>query len=274
MAYDALRQGLFVTSENKVKMYGIDFGTCFGQQIQQFCNNCGGGNDPNDCLGCFTNRGFESNINSCIYSREPGETFAPRLDMAVTCCAAPLVWNTATNSCSTCAKGFWKDNSGACQPNPQYCEKANDLTGICLQAAVGYYVNHLGLVANCWMSIPGCLACESFGEVPTCTLCHSSTELTAEDPISCDCPGMEWFNVGRAPGCQLGIENCVKKAHLFGCDACKGNGVLTGDIIKQCSEPVCGENSYFGDDWVCKQKIDPLKFTPIQSFKAADLESN
>lgn len=30
MTYDALREGLFVASENKVLIYKIDFGSCLG----------------------------------------------------------------------------------------------------------------------------------------------------------------------------------------------------------------------------------------------------
>lgn len=267
MTYDSLRQGLFVASGEKVLMYKIDFGGCFGAQIEQFCSSCSSLNSPNACESCFTSRGFSlsSGTNSCYFSQVPGEKFAPHVDRAATCCAGSLVWNIATSSCSVCAKGFWENESGFCQPNPQYCERAENQTGRCLQAAYGYYINSAGLATNCWASIPGCLACNLFGGVPTCSLCHATTVISAVDPKNCDCPGMEWFSNGRGPGCRPAVENCLKKAHLYGCETCRGDGVLTGISPKSCSEPVCGEKSYFGDDWVCKAINDPLRFLASQS---------
>lgn len=52
MAYDSLRQALFVASDKEVKVLFIEFYTCFGQQIEQFCTSCSDKNNPSACEGC------------------------------------------------------------------------------------------------------------------------------------------------------------------------------------------------------------------------------
>lgn len=101
MAYDALRNGLFVAANSTVKIYRVLFNNCFGTQIGQFCLGCNVSNDPSECTNCyggFSNTGFPG---ACTYSKA-GELFAPKIDAAVVCdtCYNTIKFNYSLNRCA------------------------------------------------------------------------------------------------------------------------------------------------------------------------------
>ena len=85
------------------------------------------------------------------------------------------------------------DNSNQCANNPPNCLLAANITGACIQASPGYYVQG-GTVFLCASTIIGCNICEVVGGVPSCTVCYSTGILSSANPKSCDCFGMEWYN--------------------------------------------------------------------------------
>lgn len=171
MSYDALRQGFFVASQDKVRIYTIDFLSCFGAQIEQFCSSCTSNNDPLACDGCFESSGFSlSASNSCSLSEVPGEKFAPRVDKMTQCCPAPKIYHGLTNRC-ICPKGTWADSVNECQnqPIPENCISFISLT--CRQAKVGYFVKEDGKVYSCRERDPDCSSCQDISG--TCLSCQT-----------------------------------------------------------------------------------------------------
>jgi hypothetical protein len=97
IAYDSLRQGIFIASGNKVRMYGVNFNTCFGQQTDQFCNTCTAPNNVAACSSCFTDKGFDlDGGNTC--TRDPGLTdpfgVSTRSTTGGDVCVYPAMLNT------------------------------------------------------------------------------------------------------------------------------------------------------------------------------------
>ena len=63
---------------------------------------------------------------------------------------------------------------------------------------------------------------------------------------------------------------------IFGCKSCKGEGEISGDLVKTCSEPLCSPGFFFADDWICKPipKADSLDYFVSQSFSDVDLQDS
>lgn len=143
--------------------------------------------------------------------------------------------------------------SSKCNLNPTNCQLATDITGICTQAAVGYYLDVSSVVRSCLSDIPGCGVCISVSGTPSCTSCLSGGSLTGSSPNSCDCPGMDWYDARGT--CQPAITNCVLKNNIDGCVACEGAGTLSGTVPQVCNPPNCSGMMYSDSGLNCQAAI-------------------
>lgn len=224
----------------------VDFASCFGSQIEQFCSVCTSNNSVSQCSGCFP--GFILTGTTCSYDSIV-EKFAPRKIKIAACCR-PLQFRDPLTELCKCPLSTWVSNTGDCMTYPQNCLEVQDITGICTKASDGYYINSLNEVRSCQTDIPGCGICEYLGGSPSCSLCLSTGTLTSIQPRNCKCGGMEWYNSSGV--CVQPVENCIEKQNIQGCRLCKGNGSLSGTTPQQCVPPICLESQSLRADWTCK----------------------
>ena len=130
---------------------------------------------------------------SCNYNKFPEEPFAPRFERMVSCCPLLKIYDTSTNTCK-CPTRYWEDSQNVCHENPANCIVAQNITGFCIQAATGYYINTSNQIRMCSSDIIGCSVCESLSGIPSCTACMSTGVLTPTLPKQCDCPGTSSYN--------------------------------------------------------------------------------
>ena len=152
MSYDALRFGLFVAANDKIKIYKMSFTGCFGQEIGQFCSGCGLNDDPTACSGCYTAIGFlGTNQGTCTYSIVGGGFFAPKLDLLLVCdvCNLPRKFNYAYNACACPINMVYSTMQNRCSLLPEGCLRGQDNGGFCLLADYGYYVSANGNAVSC-----------------------------------------------------------------------------------------------------------------------------
>lgn len=176
MIYDPLRQALLVNNGQTVKVYHVNLGNCFGFQIGQFCSSCASNNDSAACSSCVVPNGFSLDGSSCRYTKVAGEAIGHIVEKTHTCCVSPKIYNPTANSC-LCPPLYWQDADSDCQQNPTGCEIASDITGQCVKALVGYYIDDSSTLLKCSDSLTGCDVCEWTAGGVSCTSCLGQLSL-------------------------------------------------------------------------------------------------
>lgn len=164
--------------------------------------------------------------------------------MMVVCdvCPLPQKFNYATSTCK-CPDKKWLDSNQKCQPNPVGCALATDITGTCTEAMYGYYIDGGNSIKKCSVDIVGCDSCKWISGSVSCVVCKGDLQKSSSAPYTCSCDGMTWYNSYWF--CQPGIPDCLTKADITGCSACKGQGVLSGSIPEVCNPPSCPGMDYY-----------------------------